>query len=78
MQPLDRKLQRRVWARVYPQQPAGLTLRQRESLSRCLMRSKENLAIYEKMQKHTIYGPAFAKLYTETAEHIKMLQQMLL
>ena len=77
MEQLDRNMQRRVWARVYPNKRGGLTPQQRQILQRCLERSKENLTVYEKMQKHSFYGEAFGKMYTETAEHIKMLQQML-
>ena len=77
MEKLDRNMQRRVWARVYPNKWGGLTPQQRQTLQRCLERSKENLAVYEKMQKHGFYGEAFGKMYAETTEHIKMLQQML-
>ena len=77
MEKLDRNLQRRVWARVYDKQGMPLNPKQREMVRRCLERSWENMAVYEKMKTHGIYGDAFAKLQTETAEHIKMLQQML-
>ena len=78
METLDRNMQRRVWARVYPNQRGVLTDRQRQQLRRCLERSRGNLAVYEVLQKHGIYGEAFARMYAETAEHMKMLQQMLL
>ena len=77
MEKLDRNLQRRVWARVYDKGNLSLTPRQRQALRQSLVRNRENLALYEKMEHHGIYGDAFAKLREETAEHIKMLQQML-
>jgi hypothetical protein len=77
MEKLDRNLQRRVWARVYDKGNLSLTPRQRQTLRQSLARSRENLALYEKMEHHGIYGDAFAKLRAETAEHSKMLQQML-
>ena len=77
MKPLDRGMQRRVWARVYDRKAAPLTQQQRQSLRRCLERSQENLAFYEKMQTHQIYAEAFDRLYAQTAEQIKMLSQML-
>ncbi len=77
MKPLDQQLQRRVWARVYNQSAAPLTARQRQALQRCLQRSRENLAFYQKMQRHSLYAEAFTRLASETAEHIKMLNQML-
>lgn len=77
MQPLDKQLQRRVWARVYGGGEPTLTPKQRETLRRCLARSRENLAFYEKMQAHRLYAAAFTRLTAETKEQIKMLQQML-
>ena len=77
METLDRQLQRRVWARVYDGPKETLTARQREHLRRCLVRSRENLAVYEKMQRHYAYQEAFARLQTETREQIKMLRKML-
>ena len=77
METLDRNLQRRVWSRVYPGRPGGLTPQQRQRLHRCLVRSKENLAVYEKMVGHGLYGPAFEYLSQQTQEEIKMLMQML-
>ena len=77
MEKLDRNMQRRVWSRVYPNKRGGLTPQQREILGRCLERSKENLAVYEKMRAHSIYGQAFAHLAEQTNEQIKMLTQML-
>ncbi len=77
MQPLDKQMQRRVWARVYDRKAAPLSPQQRQSLQRCLVRIRENLAVYEKMEGHSIYAEAFARLHAETAEQIKMLKQML-
>ena len=77
MKPLDPNVQRRVWGRVYDKASLPLTPQQQQALRHCLRRSRENLAFYEKMEHHSIYGEAFARLRTETAEHIKMLQQML-
>lgn len=77
MQSLDRKLQRRVWARVYDGGAMPLTPQQRRLVGQSLARSRENLAFYEKMENHGLYAEAFKRLKSETAEHIKMLQQML-
>ncbi len=77
MKPLDRKMQRQVWERVYDQRSVSLTSQQRQALQRCLQRSRENLAFYEKMENHNTYAAAFDRLATETREHIKMQQQML-
>ena len=77
MEKLDRNLQRRVWARVYDKQGMPLNQKQRETLRKCLERSRKNLAVYEKMKSHGIYGDAFTRLYKETAEQMKMLGQML-
>ena len=77
MEPLDRNMQRRVWARVYPEHPSGWSPKQRQALQRCLARSKENLAIFVQLENHSLYGQAFGKLAGETREHMKMLQQML-
>ena len=77
MEQLDRNMQRRVWARVYPERPSGWSPKQRQALQRCLARSKENLAIFEQLEKNSFYSQAFGKLAGETKEHIKMLRQML-
>lgn len=77
MKPLDRHLQHRVWSRVYDGAGKELTARQRESLRRALARSRENLAVFEKMEHHPLYAEAFARMAAETREQIKMLQQML-
>ena len=77
MEQLDRKMQRRVWSRVYDKRAAPLTPQQREALRRCLERSQENLVVYDKMENHRIYGDAFARMRAETTEQIKILKQML-
>ncbi len=77
MKTLDRNLQRRVWARVYGDTPQKLTHRQRENLRRALVRCGENLALFEQLEHHSLYGDAFARLTHETREHTKMLNQML-
>ena len=77
MEPLDHRLQQRVWARVYGGPTQLLTPQQREGLRRCLRRCRENLAYYEQMQQHYAYREAFSHLATQTGEEIKMLQQML-
>ncbi|MBR4971506.1 MAG: hypothetical protein IKY59_00880 [Oscillospiraceae bacterium] len=77
MKPLDRRLQQRVWSRVYESPRQMLNARQRESLRKCLQRCRENLAAYDKMRGHFAYQEAFAHLESQTREQIKMLQQML-
>ena len=77
MQPLDRRLQRRVWNRVYGNFHGILSKRQRERLQRCLRCSMDNLAFYEGMSNHNLYADAFIRLAAETKEQIKMLRQML-
>ncbi len=77
MQQLDRRMQQRVWARVYGGRPIALTDRQRQELSRSLQRCRKNLALFESMTGHAIYAEAFNRLSRETKEQIKMLQQIL-
>ncbi len=77
MKPLDRNLQRRVWARVYDRTAVPMTAQQRQALVRCLQRSRENLTFYQKMQSHSLYAEAFTHLANQTAEQIKMLKQIL-
>ncbi len=76
MEKLDRNTQRRVWQRVY-EQPMQLTPQQRQMLQQCLQRASANRAFFEKMENHSLYAEAFARLSRETNEHIKMLRQML-
>ena len=78
MEKLDQELQKRVWERVYGQpQTPRLRQPQRQSLQQALRRSEANLAFYETMAHHEVYGDAFRRLVTETTEHNKMLRQML-
>ena len=78
MEKLDRNLQKRVWERVYAQpQTPRLRQQQRQNLQQALRRSEANLAVYEKMATNETYGDAFCRLAADTAEHIKMLRQML-
>ena len=68
-----------VWQRVYgaPQTPQRLTPRQRQELRRCLERANANLRFYESQRRNPTYPEAFAHLALQTAEHIKMMRQML-
>ena len=78
METLDRDLQKRVWNRVYGKQPQPqLTSRQRQQLRQALQRSESNLVLYRQLTGHAVYGQAFHHLATESAEHVKMLRQML-
>ena len=78
MEPLDRKLQKRVWDRVYAQpQEAHLSPRLRQQLQQCLQRCQANLAAFQRQTGHSEYGEAFARLTAETTEQIKMLRQIL-
>ena len=78
MEKLDHQMQKRVWDRVYPQPLAPrLTPQQRQALQQALQRNEKNLAFYEKMANHGLYGDAFRHMATETTEHSKMLRQML-
>ena len=78
METLDRNLQKRVWDRVYGKTPQPrLIPRQRQQLRQALQRSEANLAMYRQFANHSVYNEAFRRLAEETAEHIKMLQQML-
>ena len=80
MEKLDKRMQQRVWDRVY-QPPAPplppLSPQQRQKLGSCLQRCQMNLAVYESMTSHPVYGEAFTRMARETAEQIKMLRQML-
>lgn len=79
MESIDPNIQRRVWQRVYrPQeQNPRLSPQQRRSLLQCLHRTNANLAAYESLRTHPVYGEAFARMAGETREHQKMLNQML-
>ena len=77
MEQLDQRMQQRVWARVYGGRPVALTARQRQALQSALYNSRRNLAFFESMEHHSLYGAAFERLSRDTKEQIKMLQQML-
>lgn len=78
MEPIDPEVQRRVWQRVYQTQPQKnrLSQKHRALLLQCLNRTKSNLAVYEGLRTHPVYGEAFRRLADETREHQKMLRQM--
>ena len=77
MEQLDQRMQQRVWARVYGGRPVALTARQRQALQSALHNSRRNLAFFESMEHHSLYGAAFERLSRDTKEQIIMLQQML-
>ncbi len=77
MEKLDQRMQQRVWARVYGGRPMALTARQRQAMQSALYSSRRNLAFFESMESHGLYGAAFERLSRDTKEQIKMLQQML-
>ena len=77
MEPLDRHLQRRVWARVYESPKEIFTARQRAQMVRCLQRCQDNLAVFENLRGHYAYQEAFAHLEQQTRQQIQMLRQML-
>ena len=77
MKKLDQQMQKRVWNRVYAVPAPKLTPPQRQILQQALRRCESNQILYEKMSQHEIYADAFRHLAAETAEHIKMLRQML-
>ncbi len=77
---MDKATERRVWERVYggpPQPPHRLTPSQRQNLHRCLERANANLRFFESQQRDPVYREAFTHLATQTAEHCKMLRQIL-
>ena len=76
---MDNITERNVWQRVYGAfpMPQRLTPRQRQELRRCLERANANLRFYESQRKNPIYPEAFAYLAQQTAEHIKMMRQIL-
>ena len=76
---MDKNTERKVWERVYgaPPPPPRLTPQQRQSLRRCLQRSEANLRFYEGQKNHPVYREAYTHLALQTAEHCKMLRQIL-
>lgn len=74
---MDKNMERRVWQRVYGNPPPRRTPRQRQELRRCLDRAETNLRFYESQRGDPIYAEAFSRLAMETAEHCKMLRQIM-
>ena len=76
---MDNNTERRVWQRVYgnPSPPPRLTPQQRQNLRHSLQRAEANLRFFESQRDHPMYREAFAHLALQTAEHCKMLRQIL-
>lgn len=76
---MDKETEQRVWQRVYgsPQPPARLTPHQRQNLRRSLERATANLRFFETQSQDPVYSEAFTHLATQTAEHCKMMRQIL-
>ncbi len=76
---MDKESERRVWQRVYggQQLPRRLTPQQRQNLRRSLERARANLRFFEGQSRDPVYSEAFAHLAAQTAEHCKMLRQIL-
>ena len=76
---MDNITERNVWQRVYgaPPPPRQLTPRQKQELRRCLERANANLRFFESQRRNPTDPEAFAHLAQQTAEHIKMMRQML-
>lgn len=76
---MDKNMEQRVWQRVYGQAPIPhrLTPRQRQNLRQSLQRAQLNLRFFESQRSDPVYSEAFAHLATQTAEHCKMLRQIL-
>ena len=76
MEKLDQNLQRRVWDRVYGQQPK-LDQQTRQKLQQCRRRELENAKFYESMVGHGRYGEAFRHMARQANEHATMIEQIL-
>ncbi len=76
---MDKATERRVWQRVYGSQqaPPRLTPHQRQNLRRSLERASTNLRYFESQRQDPVYREAFTHLANQTAEHCKMLRQIL-
>ena len=76
---MDKSVEQQVWQRVYapPQIPARLTPHQRQNLRRCIERANANLRYFESQSRDPVYREAFMHMAQQTAEHIKMMRQML-
>ena len=71
---IDKQMERRVWQRIYGKPMPRYS---REKLQQCLRREEVNFRYYDDQRMDPVYGEAFARLATETMEHIKMLRQIL-
>ena len=76
---MDKNMEQRVWQRVYGQAsiPHRLTPQQRQNLRQSLQRAQMNLRFFESQRGDPVYNEAFTHLATQTAEHCKMLRQIL-
>ena len=76
---MDKNTERRVWQRVYGAQPmpTRLTPQQRQNLRRSLDRATANLRFFENQSRDPVYSEAFAHMAAQTAEHCKMMRQIL-
>ena len=76
---MDKATERNVWQRVYgaPPRQMPLTSQQRQNLRRSMDRANANLRFFESQGRHPVYAEAFAHMASQTAEHIKMMRQML-
>lgn len=77
MEKLDRKLQQRVWDRVYGNARPVFSPQTRQSLQQCRRRTQENARFFETMSGHSHYGEAFRHMARQEREHEAMLTQML-
>ena len=74
---IDKQMERRVWQRIYRNPPSPARRLNREKLRQCLRREEMNFGHYDSLRHHEIYGPAFARLADDAAEHMKMLRRIL-
>ena len=76
---MDKATEQQVWQRVYAQNPLPprLTSHQKQNLRRCMERANANLRYYESQSRDPVYREAFGHMAQQTAEHIKMMRQML-
>lgn len=72
---MDKNMEKRVWQRVYgTAKPRRVPM---QELRRSLNRAQANLRFFESQSRDPIYGEAFERMATETAEHCKMLQRIM-
>lgn len=72
---MDNNMEKRVWQRVYGKVPPRRIPMQ--ELRRSLNRAEANLRFYESQSRDPVYGEAFKRMATETAEHCKMLRRIM-